>query len=104
MSDPYDPTETDDRRRGSQYVSRKDVKIIGVVVLVLAVIAWPVYMYMLRGVHNSICNKNLRKIAGAMTNYITDSEDHLPFAYETSSYESTDVNLRNGFAYTWQWQ
>ncbi|HVT13745.1 MAG TPA: hypothetical protein VHE55_15880 [Fimbriimonadaceae bacterium] len=104
MSDPYDPQEVDEKRRGSQYVSRKDFRIVAVVLFVLAIFAWPVYMFMLRGVNSSLCAKNLRKISGALQNYIADFDDHLPYAYETVDYDSKDVHLRGGYAYTWQWQ
>src|SRR5579862_2460169 len=104
MSDPYDPTESEDRPRTSQHVTRRDFKIIGVVLGVLAIAAWPIYIYMLGQVRNSTCNKNLHKIATAMSNYITDSDEHLPFAYETTDDVTKQINLRNGYAYSWQWQ
>lgn len=104
MSDTYDPQEVEDGRRGAQYVSRKDFRIVGVFLFFLAVLAWPVYMYMLRGVNSSLCSKNLRKISSAMANYVSDFDEHLPYAYETVNYDSTDIHLRGGYAYTWQWQ
>ncbi len=103
MSDPYDPQASDERRSGSQYVTRRDVRLVGIVLAVLALAAWPVYMYMLRQVNSSTCNRNLRRISEALLAYAHDNEEHLPFAYETNGYGSSEIAVHNGYAYTWQW-
>jgi hypothetical protein len=103
MNDAYDPQESDEGRKGTQYISRKDVRIIGIVVFVLGLIAWPLYLHMLKGVNQSLCSRNFRKMAIAMQEYKADFDDHLPFAYETASYGGSDIKLRGGYPYTWQW-
>jgi hypothetical protein len=103
MSDAYDPQESDEKRRGSQYVSRKDVRVIAVVLVVLGLIAWPAYLYMLKGVNQSLCSKNFHNIALSILQYRSDFDEHLPFAYETIGNESPDLALKNGYATSWQW-
>jgi hypothetical protein len=103
MSDPYDPQKPEEVRRGSQYISRKDVKIISIVLLVLFIAAWPVYLYMLANVNKASCSKNMRKIATALSTYRSEYDDHMPYAYETASYSSSDIALKGGYAYSWQW-
>jgi prepilin-type processing-associated H-X9-DG protein len=104
MSDPYDPQAPDERHQSNQYISRKDVRIVAIVLLVLAIIGWPVYIYMLKGVNTSLCAKNMRKIGSALQQYISDNDDHMPYAYETTDFFSTDIKLHGGYANTWQFQ
>lgn len=104
MSDAYDPQAPDERGPSNQYISRKDARIIGIILICIALLAWPVYMYLLKGVNNSLCAKNLRKIGSALQQYVNDNDDHLPFAYETTGFGSTEVNLHNDLAFSWQWQ
>jgi prepilin-type processing-associated H-X9-DG protein len=102
MSAAFDPDAPEDRR-SSQYVSRRDVRVVGVVLIVLAASAWPIYMFMLRGMHESVCKKHLRRIGTAIGNYTVDFDEHLPYAYETLGYDSSEIRPRNGMAYTWHW-
>lgn len=102
MNDQYDPNAPEDRR-SSQYVSRRDVRIVSVVLVVLAFAAWPLYVYMLHGVHESVCKKHLHRIGSAIGNYVLDFDEHLPFAYETVGYEGMDIRPMNGLAHTWHW-
>lgn len=104
MSDPYDPQAVEDRPRGSQYVSRKDVRVVAIVLLVLALLAWPIYLYLKKGVDRSLCAKNLRKIGLSLPQYAADFDEHLPFAYETAGFGTSAISLHGDYAYTWQWQ
>ncbi len=105
MADAYDPAESEDKRRAGQYITRKDIRLIGIVLLILAIAAWPLYLYLLRQTHNALCGRNMRKIASALLNYEQDFEGRLPYAYETAGYGSNAVGIRgDGYAYTWQWQ
>ncbi|MFI5385738.1 MAG: hypothetical protein ACHQ50_06415, partial [Fimbriimonadales bacterium] len=58
----------------------------------------------LKRANNYLCNRNLRKISSAMQDYLADNDDRFPFAYERAGYSTNDINLKNGYAYTWQWQ
>lgn len=104
MNDPFDPNQPDEERRSSHYVSRKDVRIAAFVLLFLAVIGWPVYLYLLGGVHTSLCKKNLRKIGTAMLNYVQDFDEHFPYAYQRADFTGNDIAQSNGRAFTWHWQ
>ena len=103
MSETYDPQEAGEGRKGPQYVTRRDFKIIGIVLLILAILAVPVYRYMLGKVNESICSRHLHKIAVSMLTYATDNDEHLPFAYESVDYTSDEIAVHNGYAYTWEW-
>jgi hypothetical protein len=104
MSDPFDPQAPEDKPRGSQYVSRKDFKVIAIGLFFLALLAWPIYNYMLAQVQMSQCGKNFTKMSLALQNYLSDNDDHFPYAYETQGYQSSDATLRNGYANSWQFQ
>jgi prepilin-type processing-associated H-X9-DG protein len=104
MSDAYDPQAPEGSRPSSQYISKKDWRVILAVLVVVAIVAWPGYLYLLGKVNATLCKKSFRKIGDAMLNYAADNDDHLPFAYESTGYYSKEVNVRKGYAYTWQWQ
>jgi prepilin-type processing-associated H-X9-DG protein len=104
MSDPYDPQEPEGARGSStQYVSRKDLRVVFIVLAVMALLAWPVYLFMLKGVHKSTCAKNLHKISTAMSSYIQDYDERMPFAYQTAEFGSAEIANKGGYASTWQW-
>jgi len=102
MNDPYDPEETEGRR-GNQYVTKKDFRLVLIVVVILAVVAWPIYIYLLGQVNSSLCNKNVKNIGEALLAYVRDNDDHLPFTYERAGYDTNEMAVHNGYAYTWQW-
>lgn len=102
MAAPYDPEE-DEGRRPSHHISARDIRIIAIVLIVLALGGWPVYMIALRKTQTVLCAKNLRKIGSALSQYLEDNDGHFPFAYETMGYGSTDVQPHGKYALTWQW-
>lgn len=102
MSDTYDPDAPEDRP-SSQHISKKDLRIIGPILLVLAIAAYPIYLHLLKGVHQSVCRRQLKRVGSALIQYVTDYDDYLPFAYETQGYNSNEIALRKGVAYTWHW-
>lgn len=104
MSDAYDPQAVDDKPASSQYVTKKDIKVVVIVLCVLAVIAYPVYIYMLGGVKKSTCSKHLSAVGKALSAYMEDHDGRYPYAYQTADYTSDLPAIRpDGLMYTWQW-
>lgn len=101
MNDAYDPNAPEDRR-SSQYVSRRDVRIVGIVLLVLAIAAWPIYINLLKGMQQSVCKRHLQKIATGLLTYSQDFDDRLPFAYETAG-PGDQISPHRDLANTWHW-
>src|ERR1044072_7252554 len=102
MSDAYDPNAPEDRR-SNQYISRRDVRIVGIVLIVLAIAAWPIYRALVKGVEETTCRRHLRKIGSALLQYAADYEDRLPYAYEIAGLEGNQVNPHQGLANSWHW-
>ncbi len=103
MSDPYDPQAVEGASPSQQYVTKKDVKIVLIVLVVLLIIGIPVYFYMLKGVYKSICAKNFKQLGTALNLYMEEHDERYPFAYTTATYESDEPSaFDNGLTYTWQ--
>lgn len=103
MPDEFDPQAPEDRR-SSDLMSRKDWRVVAIVLFFLALIGWPIYLKLAADANKALCKRNMRKIGAAMGEYTNDFDGRLPFAYETTGFESTEVRLRDHLAYTWQWQ
>ena len=86
-------------QRGSQYMSRRDAKMIGLVLLIFALISFPAYQYYKKQGEKAICSNNVRAIAQALLTYSTDNDDHFPPAF----YPDANGNpvLDNGLPITW---
>lgn len=85
--------------RGSQYVTKRDLKGLGIVlVLVFAILAW-VYPYFKKQAEKAQCFGNAKAIADAMRLYAQENNDRLPPAYTVLSGEAPV--LVNGRPWTW---
>jgi hypothetical protein len=83
MSDAYDPTAPEGQPSGgSQYMSKKDVRNILLVIVVLVAGLFPVYKSMERNSEKARCVQNMKAIASALAQYATLNTDRFPSLYE----------------------
>jgi hypothetical protein len=77
----FDPDEPDDSARRSQYMSARDIKVLGIIILVLLALLWPIYNYY-RGVSERYrCKQNFKDIFEAMGLYSAEWNDRYPPLY-----------------------
>ncbi len=101
MSDAYDPNAVDgDVARGSQYMTRKDLRniLLGVGVLVLALI--PIYKMMEKNSEKTRCVQNMRAISAALGQYAAENDDKMPAIYAMGS-ESEPLLDPKGIPFAW---
>ncbi len=86
-------------QRGSQYMSRKDLRLIGVILLIFGLVSFPVWQHLKRQGEKATCSNNMRSIAQAILTYTTDNNDGMPIAF----YPDADGNpvLERGLPITW---
>jgi hypothetical protein len=80
---PYDPEEDEGRRRPAHITSR-EVKIILVVIVLAAVLLYPVYLRLMDDRNRHVCRTNLGNIGKALQFYAEANNDRLPPLYVTS--------------------
>lgn len=97
----YDPTAPDGDDYGrSQYVSKRDVRVIAVFLIILALAAIPIFKMLERNAHKSTCRSNLGAIADAMNQYASLHDDRFPPIMRTGSDNEPDLGS-TGYPYTW---
>jgi hypothetical protein len=100
-NEPYDPQapEGDSSGRGD-YISKKDIKVIAVVLVVLAIAIYPIYQYQVRQSEKSRCTANMKAISDALGMYAEYKDDRFPPLYRTG--RGTVPGLGDtGLTYTW---
>lgn len=100
-TEAYDPDDSSDApRSSSQYISGKDVRIIGAVLLVLALILFPIYQYYKRRALEYRTKNNMLAIYKAIQQYAGENDDRFPPTYVTA--EGSDAPyLEDGKPYVW---
>ncbi len=78
---PYDPDAPEGAHTSSQYLSRKDFRVIALALVILAIVFLPVYQHMRREAEKSGCKQNLKAIYQAMSAYMELHEGLFPPAY-----------------------
>ncbi len=101
-ANPYDPDEPEGPRSSSTYVSRKDVRWVALIVVVLAILLFPLFLEAKRNAERTFCSQNMRAIGQAMLGYATDNNDRLPPAYNEQA--NGAPALVDGFPVTWATQ
>lgn len=82
MSDAYDPTAPEgERSHGSQYISRKDVRVILVILVLVAIVLVPIYRVMERKTWKAVCIQNMRSISTALQAYAAAHDERFPPLY-----------------------
>ncbi len=100
MSDKYAPDEPEGSRfRGNQYISKKDILVIGVVLVLLVALFLPVFQKMKRDANKKICSDNIQDISKAMFLYSTQHDDRFPPLYVMGKDELP--MMLNGATWTW---
>lgn len=77
MSKPYDPQD-EEGRSSTGYVTRKDLRAVIFVVILLGVLGTPVYHVLKKQRDQHLCTQNLATISKAVELYAADNEDQFP--------------------------
>lgn len=96
----YDPDAPEGAKpRGDSYVSRKDIKWIVLIVVVLGIVFYPVYDLMRKDSEKKQCGSNIQQIAKAITQYAALNDDRFPPLYD--EVEPGLPRLVDGHPYIW---
>lgn len=93
--------ERTDEQPRSAYMSRKDVRIIAIFLVVLAVVLTPIYMNMKRDAERHLCINNFSAMGKALELYSMSNNDMYPPVYATAPDGSGAPLVENGRVYTW---
>lgn len=96
--DEFDP-DRPESGGSSQLVSKKDVKWVGLILLVFFAMLGFVYPYLRENAYTAECNKNLRAISGALALYAENNDNRFPPAYVRQA-DGTPI-LSEGKVVTW---
>lgn len=100
MSQAPQDLERSDEQPKSQYVSRRDVRVVAIALVVLAVLLSPVYFVLKENSDAFKCKRYIRAISKAIELYAAENNDRLPPAYVTFDGETPFVE-NDGGVYTW---
>jgi len=101
MNDAYDPNATEDEAAGrSQYMSLKDLRVIGIILVVLGALLYPVYRIGVRNRDKALCVQNMKAIYEAMFLYAENHDDGLPPLMRANP-DGTPILGESGLPYTW---
>jgi hypothetical protein len=94
--------DPEQRPKGSQHVSAKDLKWIATIMVVLTLVLAPLYVdYRLQG-EKTFCTQNMRAIGNALTQYSIVNNDRFPPAFNKTA---TGIPaLVSGLPVTWSTQ
>lgn len=96
-TDSYDPAE--ERPRAS-HITKKDLRVLAVVLVVIAVLLYPIYKAMLGQSEKHLCKQNFKGISNAITLYAMSNDDKLPPAYVAPDGVSPLLDSK-GRPFTW---
>jgi len=98
----YDPTLPEGEiPRGSQYVSKRDFRVILIALAVLAVFLWPIYSILERRSQRALCAQNLKSIQEAVFLYAASKDDRLPPIMVEALPNVPELEATGGVPYTW---
>ena len=100
-TDPFDPNAPEgDVRRGSQYMSRRDMKILGGMVVGLMIILYPIYQIGVKNSEKARCTVNMKAMYDAMAQYADQHDGRFPPVFRTGT--GLEPGLGDtGRPYTW---
>lgn len=99
--DQYDASEQEDRA-SSHYLDRKDVKIIGIVLVVFLLITFPIYRHLVGDAEAHVCQNNMGQIMKAVNLYALDNNDRFPVVAVADA--EGNPYIFNGSVNTWMTQ
>lgn len=102
QQDAYDPSAPEGDSSGkNQYFSKRDIKMLGIILVVLGIILWPIYQYGKGQSEKSRCTQNVKAIYQALQQYSINHDDRLPPIYRTDVIGGTAPGLgEDGKVYT----
>lgn len=100
MNQAYDPNAVDgDSNRGSNYVTKRDFRIIVVGVLALTIMLVPIYKVLERNSQKARCAQNMAAIANGLGQYAALHDDRFPPLMRTAG-DAPDLGEK-GLPFTW---
>jgi hypothetical protein len=100
MAGKYDPDAPEGAKvSGGGYITKKDFKVIAVVLAVLGVCAYPLYTVWKEDADKKICTTNIKQLAQAVALYVQIHDERMPVAYQSD--ENGLPMLVNGVPITW---
>ncbi|AIE87618.1 hypothetical protein [Fimbriimonas ginsengisoli] len=97
----YDPSAPEGSDQAhSQYVTKKDVRVILVVIAVLTACCYPVFKMLERNAQRSVCATNLKAVSSAIGQYAEMHDERFPPIMRTGPNNEPDLGT-SGFPYTW---
>ena len=99
---PYDPTAPEgEMSGGSQYISLKDIRILGLVFVLLLAGLFPIYRMGVKNGEKAMCTQNVKAIYEAIGLYAKDHDDGLPPLYRAGDNNLPFLGLDTHLPYTW---
>jgi hypothetical protein len=100
-TEAYDPNAPEGDSQGkSAYLSKKDLKTIGIVGVVLGLGLYPIYQYGVRQSEKSRCKADMKSVSEALNLYAEAKDDRFPPLYRTGDNNLPGLGA-NDLAYTW---
>jgi hypothetical protein len=100
-TDRYDPTNPEgDPSSSNPYLTKKDVKVIGIIIVALGIVLYPMYRYGVRQSEKERCSMNMKAISEALNLYAEAHEGRYPPVYRTGDGNAPGFG-ETGRAYTW---
>ncbi len=101
VNEAFDPSAPEgESRPGSAYVSRKDVKVVGVALVFLGMMMYPVFRVLARRTEKAKCIMNMKGIMDSINQYATLNEDKFPPVFATGGADEPMLQA-SGAPYTW---
>jgi hypothetical protein len=95
----YDTDAPEGAKQSSAYMSRKDIKWIVAILIVLFVVGWPVWYAFMEQRDKQVCATNMRGIYEAMMLYAEQNDSRLPPLYHVG--ENGAPYLSDGKPFVW---
>lgn len=96
----YDPTAPEGDSRSSQYVTKRDVRIVAVFLILLIAAGFPIFRILQKRAQRSVCATNLGAVANAISQYAVLHDDRFPPIMRTGPGNQPDLG-DSGHPYTW---
>jgi hypothetical protein len=102
VSDAYDPGAPEGSSpTGSQYISKRDVRAIAVILVVLGVVMIPVYKMLEKNGQKVVCSNNMQAIAGAINQYAEQHDERFPPVFATDPSGTSPLLIGQAKTFTW---
>jgi hypothetical protein len=97
----YDPTAPEGQGpKSSVYVSKKDIKVVAVALVVLGIMMYPIFLILVRRSEKARCINNMKGIFDSINQYAIQNEDKFPPIFDTGLADEPALQT-SGAPYTW---